>query len=89
MRKTIWAIASADGKRDWVLPGPITAMAHKLARMIWHIIRFNQPYDPAIWAAAEEKLKKKKLHRLAQTAATLGYKLTCAPTTQTPSALLT
>jgi hypothetical protein len=57
----------------------ITAMAHKLARMIWHMIQFNQPYDSAIWAAAEEKLKKKKLHRLAQTAATLGYKLTCAP----------
>jgi hypothetical protein len=56
-------------------------MAHKLARMIWHIIRFNQPYDPAIWAATEEKLKKKKLHRLAQTAAFLGYNLTCAPTT--------
>ncbi|MEO6182797.1 MAG: hypothetical protein ABIP71_06825 [Verrucomicrobiota bacterium] len=59
----------------------ITAMAHKLARIIWHMIKFHQPYDPTIWAATEEKLKKKKLHRLEQTAATLGYKLICAPTT--------
>lgn len=59
----------------------ITAMAHKLARILWHMIKFNQPYDPTVWAAAEEKLKKKKLHRLEQTAATLGYKLTCASTT--------
>ncbi|MEO7675615.1 MAG: hypothetical protein ABIV39_02490 [Verrucomicrobiota bacterium] len=42
------------------------------------MIKFN---DPTVWAAAEEKLKKKKLHRLEQTAATLGYKLTCASTT--------
>lgn len=36
----------------------ITAMAHKLARILWHMIRFNQPYAPSVWAAAEEKLKK-------------------------------
>jgi hypothetical protein len=65
----------------------ITAMAHKLAKIIWHINQFNQPYDPAIWAATEEKLKKKKPHLLAKTAATHGYQLTCAPTTQTPSFL--
>ena len=59
----------------------ITAMAHKLARIIWHMIRFHQPYDPKVWAAAEEKMKRKKLHHLEKTAATYGYKLICAPTT--------
>ncbi len=59
----------------------ITAMAHKLARIIWHMIKFNEPYDPTVWAAAEEKLRKKKLQRLEQTATTLGYQLICAPTT--------
>ena len=58
-------------------PKAITAMAHKLARIIWHMIKHRQPYDPAVWAAAEEKLKKKKLQRLHQTAAILGYKLVC------------
>lgn len=53
----------------------ITAMAHKLARIIWHLIKFNQPYDPNVWAAAEEKLKKKKIQRLHQQATALGYQL--------------
>ncbi len=56
-------------------------MAHKLARIIWHLIKFQQPYDPSVWNKAEEKLKKKKLQRLEQNAATLGYKLICTPTT--------
>ncbi|MEO6184581.1 MAG: hypothetical protein ABIP71_16055 [Verrucomicrobiota bacterium] len=50
-------------------PKAITAMAHKLARIIWHIIKFQQPYDPSVWNKAEEKLKKKKLQRLEQNAA--------------------
>src|SRR5207244_9757958 len=47
----------------------ITAMAHKLTRVIWHMLKFNQRYNPNVWAAAEEKLKKKKLQRLHQNAA--------------------
>lgn len=68
-------------KARWGTAKAITAMAHKLARILGHMIRFHQPYDPTVGAAAEEKLKKKKLHRLQQTAVTLGYKLICAPTT--------
>jgi transposase len=56
----------------------ITAMAHKLARILWHMIKFNKPYDPNVWAAAEEKLKKKKIQRLHQQATALGYKLLTA-----------
>jgi len=59
----------------------ITAMAHKLARILWHLIKHQTPYDPTVWAKAEEKLQKKKLQRLHQNAAALGYKLVCAPTT--------
>ena len=62
-------------------PKAIPAMAHKLARIIWHLIKHQTPYDPTVWAKAEEKLKKKKLQRLHQNAAALGYKLVCAPTT--------
>jgi hypothetical protein len=39
------------------------------------MIKFNQPYDPNAWAAAEEKLKKKKIQRLHQQATALGYQL--------------
>lgn len=62
-------------------PKAITAMAHKLARIIWHMIKHRTPYDPTVWLKAEEKLKKKKLKYLEQNAATLGYKLVSAPMT--------
>jgi transposase len=56
-------------------PKAITAMAHKLARILWHLIKYQEPYDPTVWIAAEEKVKKKKLKRLQQNAATFGYQL--------------
>lgn len=59
-------------------PKAITAMAHKLARIIWHLIKFSTPYDPAVWQQAEAKLKLKKLKRLQQNAAALGYQLLSA-----------
>lgn len=59
----------------------ITAMAHKLARILWHMIKHRAPYDPHVWAAAEEKLKKKKLQRLHHNAAALGYQLVATPMT--------
>ena len=57
-------------------PKAITAMAHKLARILWHLMKYRTPYDPAVWQHAEEKLKLKKLQRLRQTAAALGFQLT-------------
>jgi transposase len=58
-------------------PKAITAMAHKLARIIWHLIKYRIPYNPTVWAQAEAKLKQKKLKYLQQNAAALGYKLLC------------
>jgi hypothetical protein len=54
-------------------------MAHKLARILWHLIKYRTPYDSSVWSLAEEKLKKKKFKYLQQNAAALGYKLLCAP----------
>jgi len=48
-------------------------MAHKSARIIWHLIKYRLPYDPSVWAQAEAKLKQKKLKYLQQNAAALGY----------------
>jgi transposase len=56
-------------------PKAITAMAHKLARIIWHLLKYQQPYDPAVWAKAEEKNRQKKIKRLEKNAATLGFQL--------------
>jgi transposase len=58
-------------------PKAITAMAHKLARILWHLIKYKEPYDPTIWAAAEAQLRQKKIKRLQQNAAALGFQLLC------------
>jgi len=59
-------------------PKAITAMAHKLARILWHLIKHRTPYDPTVWQHAEAKLQQKKIHRLHQSAAALGFQLTPA-----------
>jgi hypothetical protein len=51
----------------------ITAMAHKPARILWHLLKHGVPYDPKVWATTKEP--SKKLPRLHQNAAALGYKL--------------
>jgi hypothetical protein len=51
-------------------------MAHKLARILWHLLKFQQPFHPEVFAQAEAKLKRKQLTRLQNLAATLNYQLT-------------
>jgi len=34
-------------------PKAITAMAHKLARILWHLLKFKQPFNPEVFAQAE------------------------------------
>jgi transposase len=56
-------------------PKAITAMAHKLARVLWHLLKFKQPYNPEVFAKEEEKMKRKKLARLHNIAASLNCQL--------------
>lgn len=56
-------------------PKAITAMAHKLARILWHLLKFKQPFNPEVFAKEEEKMKRKKLARLEIMATTLNYRL--------------
>jgi len=60
-------------------PKAITAMAHKLARILWHLLKFKQPFNPEVFAKEEEKMKRKKLARLHNIAATLNYQLVPIP----------
>ena len=53
-------------------------MAHKLARILWHLLKYREAYDPKVWVMAEEKMRAKKLKRLHQNATALGYKLVSA-----------
>jgi transposase len=85
--QSLWRAKSylGDCFRRWKArlgtPKAITAMAHKLARIIWHMIKHRTPYDPTVWHKAEEKLKHKRIKRLQQSAAALGFKLLTTSTT--------
>ena len=56
-------------------PKAITAMAHKLARVLWHLLTYKTPYNPEVFAKEEQKLQRKKLTRLHNLAASLNYQL--------------
>jgi hypothetical protein len=56
-------------------PKAITAMAHKLARVLWHLLKYKQPFNPQVFAKEEQKMKRKKLARLQNMAASLNYQL--------------
>lgn len=57
-------------------PKAITAMAHKLARVLWHLLKYQQEFDWKVFAQEEEKMKRKKLARLMNMAESLNYQLT-------------
>jgi hypothetical protein len=54
-------------------------MAHKLARILWHLLKFKEPFNPEVFAQAEAKMKRKQLARLQNLAANLNYQLVPNP----------
>jgi hypothetical protein len=52
---------------------------HKLARVLWHLLKFKKPHNPEVFANVEEKMKRKKLARLHNMAASLNYQLITNP----------
>jgi len=64
-------------------PKATTATARKLACLIYHLLKYKQPYqepDPAIY---QLRLKKSALTKLQRQAIALGY--TLLPTTPPPA----
>lgn len=54
-------------------PKAITAMAHKLARIFWHLFKHREALNPEVFRKEEEKMQRKRLARLHHTAAALGF----------------
>ena len=68
-------------------PKAITAAAHKLARIIYHLLITRQPYDESIFIAEEIRFHKRKEARLRAQARELGFQLVpveAAPVVKTP-----
>ncbi|HEV2960477.1 MAG TPA: IS110 family transposase [Candidatus Angelobacter sp.] len=62
-------------------PAGITATAHKLARILFHMITTKQPYDESIFAAEEQRQRKRMESKLKRKAHQMGY--TLVPLAQT------
>jgi transposase len=56
-------------------PKAITAMAHKLARILWHLLKYKEAFNPEVFAKEEARMKRKKLQRLEAMATTLNYRI--------------
>jgi len=56
-------------------PAAITAAAHKLARILYHLITTRQPYQESTFAAMEERSRHRQLLRLKKQAASFGFQL--------------
>jgi transposase len=59
-------------------PKAITAAAHKLARIIYHLLTTKEAYDDSVFVKAEQKYRQRTEHRLKAQARALGFTLTPA-----------
>jgi len=57
-------------------PKAITATAHKLARLLYHLLTTGQAYDASVFAQYEARYQQRRLQRLHREAAALGFTLT-------------
>ena len=56
-------------------PKAITAAAHKLARIVFHLLTTRQPYDESIFATQESHHQQRIQRKLQKQAKLLGFQL--------------
>jgi transposase len=56
-------------------PKAIAAAAHKLARVVYHLLTTREPYDDSVFAKTEERYRKRTENRLKAQAHALGFTL--------------
>jgi len=63
-------------------PAAITAAAHKIARILYHLITTRQRYDESVFAVMEQRAQQRQISILKKRASVLGFALTpagCVP----------
>jgi len=63
-------------------PKAITATAHKLARIIYHLLKTGTAYDDTVFARNETRYQQRREHHLRQQARDLGFTLVPFPQSQ-------
>jgi len=66
-------------------PKAITATAHKLARILYHLLTTHEPYDETRVAAAEAQYHRRSESRLRAHARALGFQLVPVPAAAAPA----
>lgn len=68
-------------KMKWRLGAPeaVTATAHKLARIVYHLLSTKQPYSESVLVKCDQQANVRAEMRLRKQAANLGYTLTPVP----------
>ncbi len=56
-------------------PQAITATAHKLARIVYHLLSTREAYDESVFHKCEEEALKRAEMRLRRQAAHLGFRI--------------
>ena len=59
-------------------PQAITATAHKLARIIFHVLTTKEPYNESVFKKSDEQILQRAEMRLRRQAAQLGYHIVAA-----------
>jgi hypothetical protein len=54
-------------------------MAHMLARALWHMLRYQKPFNPEVFTKEEEKMKRRQLAGLQSLAESMNYQLVPQP----------
>ncbi len=75
----LWAPSCAGRRHRWAGPKAITATAHKLARMIYSMLRYGQEYVDAGAEYYERRYQQRALRAAKRRAAQLGYQLVPMP----------
>jgi hypothetical protein len=60
-------------------PGAITAVAHKLARIFYHLVTTKEAYDDTVFHRTEQQHQERKLKRLRKQVKELGFTLIETP----------
>ncbi len=63
-------------------PKAITAVAHKLAKLVYNLLKYGQPYVDQGVEYYEQRYRQRMLDSLHRRAAQLGYELTAKPQTE-------
>ena len=62
------------------LKGDYRSEAHKLARILWHLVTYKKPYDSSVFIEATEKYKQRYKKNLIRRIESMGYSVFENPT---------